>query len=674
MDINIIFKIIYSIVGLLLLYTVEKIFIGIKFIGPNEIGIVEKWWSPIGKLKEGNFIALNGEAGYQADILRTGLQFKPALFYKIKKVPLVTIAQGQIAYVYSRDGQALKEGQRLGKKVECNNFQNIREFFANGGQKGTQLTILREGVYPINLANFVIFTSSQNYYLNMGNKLEEQEILKISQELHSIDAFKPVVIEGQKDMVGIVTVHEGPSLSDQIIAPIVGNDPTNKETYHSNFQNPTVFLEAGGFAGRQLQVLTESTYYLNRKFCSIEFIPKTVIPIGFVGVVNSFVGADGKDLSGDDYSHGELVEDGCKGVREKTLGPGKYAINTYAMAISQVPTTNFILKWVDGEIGGHKFDENLSSINLITKDAFQPTLPLSVVVNIGYKTAPYVVQRFGDIKKLVEQTLDPMCQSYFKNIGQTHELISLLQNRTSIQEQATREMREKFKVYNLELIEVLIGTPSSVNDPKIDALLLQLSDRQLAKEQVATYEAKMISAEKEKELREVEAKAKQQSLVTESQINIQVQENQGTAEYHRALKDADKLRAISEAEAFKVITLANADAQKEAKVGIAKSLATQELVNAYGGAQYQVIQDIMTKIATAIEKSGVPIVPQNVVTNGSSESGYPNALESLLGLILSEKLGASFSKNKETSISEYQDTINKIKNEILDSLKDEPQK
>jgi hypothetical protein len=33
-------------------------------------------------------------------------------------------------------------------------------------------------------------------------------------------------------------------------------------------------------------------------------------------------------------------------------------------------------------------------------------MPLSVVVHIDYRKAPLVVQRFGDIKRLVDQTLD----------------------------------------------------------------------------------------------------------------------------------------------------------------------------------------------------------------------------------------------------------------------------
>ena len=67
-----------------------------------------------------------------------------------------------------------------------------------------------------------------------------------------------------------------------------------------------------------------------------------------------------------------------------------------------------------GETGAMKLDENLSEISLITKDAFEPTLPLSVVMHIDYKKAPMIIQRFGDVKKLVEQTLDPMVSAYLQ--------------------------------------------------------------------------------------------------------------------------------------------------------------------------------------------------------------------------------------------------------------------
>src|SRR6201999_941027 len=196
---------------------------------------------------------------------------------------------------------------------------------------------------------------------------------------------------------------------------------------------------------------------------TVERIAKTVIEVGHVGVVVSYTGDDGLDTSGAEYRHGELVERGKRGVWAEPLLPGKYAFNTYAGKVLPVPTTNFILKWDHAATGAHKYDENLAEVSLITKDAFEPVLPLSVVVHIDYMKAPLVVQRFGDIKRLVEQTLDPMVSAYFKNIAQTKTLIELLQERSDIQRKSGEEMREKFASYSLELQEVLIGTPRAAN-------------------------------------------------------------------------------------------------------------------------------------------------------------------------------------------------------------------
>ena len=63
----------------------------------------------------------------------------------------------------------------------------------------------------------------------------------------------------------------------------------------------------------------------------------------------------------------------------------------------------------------------------------QPNLPLSVVVHIDYRKAPLVIQRFGNVAQLVEQTLDPMVSSYFKNISQTKTFIELIQSRSELQ-------------------------------------------------------------------------------------------------------------------------------------------------------------------------------------------------------------------------------------------------
>jgi uncharacterized membrane protein YqiK len=334
--------------------------------------------------------------------------------------------------------------------------------------------------------------------------------------------------------------------------------------------------------------------------------------------------------------------------------PGKYAFNTYAGSISMVPTTNIILKWIAGQSGDHNYDENLAEVNLITKDAFEPLLPLSVVIHIDYKKAPLVIQRFGDIKMLVNQTLDPMVSAYFKNIGQTRTLIELLQQRSDIQARSSVEMKEKFEHYNLELEEVLIGTPHSVpGDDKIEQILMQLRDRQVAVEKLETYEKQRIAADKERELRQANAVAQQQTMLTESEINVSIQENAGRAELQRATQDAERVKTLAGADAERIKLLAGgeaerirltaaADADKEARVGIGRAIAIEEQVRAYGGPQLQLIQEVMNRLSQAIEVTGIPIVPSTYVQTGggSSDEGGTgaNAFGLLMTLLATEKL------------------------------------
>ena len=446
-----------AVIALLVLIRISGVF---RYIPNNQVGIVEKLWSPKGSVASG-FIALNGEAGFEPEVLRGGLHILVPFTYRIHRSDLVTVGQGRIAYVFARDGAALAPSQVLAanESDETSDFQDARKFLTGGGQKGPQRKILREGTYAINTTQFAIVTDERVY----GHALSPQEqgvLDAMAQTIADRDGFMPVVLAAGADMVGIVTVHDGPSLpSGEIIAPEVGADVGKPAAFHNNFQEPEKFLHAGGYRGRQLQVVTEGTWYINRLFATLDEVPKTVIPVGNVGVVVFYTGPRSNDVSGETYRHGELVKNGCRGVWQEPLLPGKYAFNTFAGKVEIIPTVNFILKWMKGESGAMQLDENLSEISLITKDAFEPTLPLSVVMHIDYKKAPMIIQRFGDVKKLVELTLDPMVSAFFKNVGQKMTLIELLQNRAAIQEESLAEMKEKFASYSLELQEVLIGTP-----------------------------------------------------------------------------------------------------------------------------------------------------------------------------------------------------------------------
>lgn len=633
-------------VVLLVLFTFTRM---VRYVGNNRVAVVEKLWSRNGSIA-GGLIALNREAGFQPEVLRGGYHFFFPFQYRIHSQPLVTIPQGQIGYVFARDGLPLGPTQTLASNARVGDFLDVRAFLTNGGQKGPQRAILREGTYAINLAQFVILTAERIY----GLMLEANDEALFAEMKSVIDArggFFAVVLKDAEDAIGVVTVHDGPALTaDQIIAPQVGVDQDEPATFHNSFQDPEKFIAAGGRRGRQLQVLVEGSYFINRLFATVEKVAKTVIEVGHVGVVISYTGDAGADMSGGDYRHGELVARGSRGVWSEPLLPGKYAFNTYAGKIVVVPTTNFILKWEQDTTGQHKFDENLSEVSLITRDAFEPTLPLSVVVHIDYRKAPLVIQRFGDIKKLVEQTLDPMVSAYFKNVAQKKTLIQLLQERSDIQEQAGEEMRAKFGAYNLEMQEVLIGTPRAggQGSDQIEQVLTQLRQRQIAEERVATFEKQKIAAEGEKTLREAEARAHQQTAITESELSIQVQENQGKAAARRATQEAeqtrtaaraegDRIRIIGEGEAAKTVALAAAEAERIGKVGMATAETIERQVAASGGAQFQLTRQIVERVAEALERSGVDIVPRVQISTGEAGGQGGTLVDALMGLVLADK-------------------------------------
>ncbi|MFN5686999.1 SPFH domain-containing protein [Bradyrhizobium sp.] len=632
-----------AIIALLALLKLSNV---IRYIPNNQVGIVEKLWTPRGSVADG-FIALNGEAGFEPEVLRGGLHLFFPFMYRIHRSDLVTVGQGKIAYVFARDGAPLGASQVLGANDsdDKSDFQDARRFLRAGGQKGPQRKILREGTYAINTTQFAIITDERVY----GHALSEQERVVLDAMQLTIAerwGFTPVILAADHDLVGIVTVHDGPSLPPgEIIAPEVGTDLHDDGTFHNNFQEPEKFLAAGGHRGRQLQVIVEGTWYINRLFATVENVPKTIIPVGNVGVVIFYTGPRTADVSGEQYRHGELVGNGGRGVWKDPLLPGKYAFNTYAGKIEIIPTVNFILKWVRGEVGAMKLDENLTENSQITKDAFEPTVPLSVVMHIDYKKAPMIIQRFGDEKKLVEQPLDPMVSAFFKNVAQKMTLIELLQNRAAIQEESAAEMKVKFEGYSLELQEVLIGTPRAApGDQTIENILIQLRMRQVAREQVETFQEQEKAAIQERTLNEAKATAAAQAALTQSLIQIRVNENEGAAALARAQKDAETRKVTAAAVGEQSRLEGQGEADRALAVGAANAQATKLAVDAYGGPEFRLAEQNFAKFAEALTRINQPLVPQFLMSGGpGQESGssglIPTAmLSSMFGRMMPEAL------------------------------------
>src|SRR4051812_39223767 len=175
----------------------------VRYVPNDRAAVVEKLWSAGGSVAEGRMIALGGEAGYQAELLRGGVHF--GLWrgqYRLHKARLITISQGKIGYVYARDGESLSPGQTLGRVVPCNHFQDARQFL-NGdgspnavrGQRGRQRAILREGVYAVNLAMFIVITEDKVHSLrHLLDRAEAETIAQWHEELLGCGGFNPILV------------------------------------------------------------------------------------------------------------------------------------------------------------------------------------------------------------------------------------------------------------------------------------------------------------------------------------------------------------------------------------------------------------------------------------------------------------------------------------------------
>ncbi len=660
------FTLILWIAGIALALVVVPWLAGVRYIPHDKVGIVEKLWSPKGSLTGGRIIALEGEAGFQAELLRGGLHagFFPWQ-YRIHKQPLVMISESKLGYVYARDGGPLPPTQTLARIVDCNHFQDANAFLRREGQRGRQRAILREGVFAINLAQFVVITEDK-VLTGLIQEKADGKYGDWQDQLKALGGFDPVIVGHRgkpvatpkepavggadlttmpTDTIGVVTVHDGaPIESGEIIAPEVRGEQRD----HNYFQDPEVFLTLGGRRGKQLQVLTDGTFFINRWFATVEVRPKTLIPIGYVGVVVSYYGSKGVDLTGEGFRYGEQVEPGQRGVWKQALPPGKYPLNPYAVKVEPVPTVNFVLRWITGQAEAHQYDKDLVSIELITADGYEPVLPLSLVLHIDYEKAPSVVQRFADVRRLITQTLDPILTSYFRDVAQSSNMLDLLTHREDIQRRATEELGKRFREFDINCIAVLIGRPESQVGPDqqdpIENLFDQLRSRRLAEEQISTFARQKDAAMHLKELNDAQAAAAKQAELTQTKIDIEVAGNRGEAQLAEAqrLSKRDIARAFGESRSREL--LGKGEAAKIAQVGLAEAAVSLQKIRAYGDPRLFALN----LAADHFARSAQPIVPERLLVMGGTDGAKvdlssSNVLSQFLTLLLAEKSGLGIS-------------------------------
>ncbi|QNA45249.1 SPFH domain-containing protein [Lacibacter sediminis] len=610
---------------------VLRVFFGMVIVPEDKIGLVTKKFVLIGanrELPDGRIIATKGEAGFQAKTLAPGLYwFMWPWQYGVDMIPFTVVPEGKIALVLSKDGAEIPTGHILARRVDCDNFQDAHAFLDRNGQRGRQTAFITAGSYRIN------------------------------RHLFDVSIVDQVTIN--ENMVGIVTALDGEPIP---IGSIAGKFVEG----HNNFQNFDSFLGSGGNRGLQPQVILAGSYYINPWALQIEETPMTDIPIGHVGVVISYIGEAGRDLTGDTFKHGNIVEKGFRGVWMEPLGPGKYPINKYTTKVELVPTTNLVLNWANARSEAHSLDKNLSTITVRSKDGFPFNLDVAQIIHIPATEAPKVIARFGSMNNLVSQVLEPTIGNYFRNSAQDSDVISFLSTRKERQNAAKDHIKEVLEEYNVNAVDTLIG---DIVPP--EALMKTLTDRKIAQEEEKTYETQRMAQEKRQGVEKETAIADMQKEIVKAQQSVEIAQRTADATVKKAEGDATslklnvnaeaeatKMRANADSEAIKMKAAAQAestklnataDAERISKTGLAeaekimaigKSTAeAYELqVRAMGGDNFT-----RYKITEEISKGQIKIIP-DVLIGGSNGSDGP--ISGLLGLKLMEMMDADKKSEK----------------------------
>ncbi|MEO5642188.1 MAG: SPFH domain-containing protein [Bacteroidia bacterium] len=639
-----------AVVVCLLLYKfILRFLFGMVIVPEDRIGLVTKKFVLVGanrSLPDGRIIATKGEAGFQAKTLAPGLYFGMWVWqYEITMQQFTIIPEGKIGLVMAKDGAEIPTGNILGQRVDSDNFQDAESFLNNGGQRGRQTSYITSGSYRINTMLFQISITD--------------------------------MVRIQESMVGIVTTLDGQPIEvGQIAGKLIDG--------HNNFQDFDKFIKGGGNRGLQPQVILAGSYNLNPWAIQMEEIPMLEIPIGYVGVVISYIGQEGNDLTGVDFKHGNIVEKGYKGVWLQPLGPGKYPINKYIMKVEPVPTTNLVLNWASARSEAHNLDKNLSTITVRSKDGFPFNLDVAQIIHVPTTEAPKVIARFGNMVNLVSQVLEPTIGNYFRNSAQDSDVIAFLSTRKERQESAKEHIRKVLDEYNVNAVDTLIG---DIVPP--ESLMKTLTDRKLAEEQKVTYDTQKRAQETRQGMEKETAIADMQKEIVKAQQSVEIAERTANATVKKAEGDAAgvKLAIGAESEVIKQRAFAEAEAtraraQAESEAIKLKASAQAEQISLTGGAEAGKILAIGKSTAEAYElavkalggenftrykiteelsKGHVKLIP-DILIGGNGNGG--SAIDGLLGLKLMEMMDPEKKKATEVIVPEI----------IIDKNKKEPPK
>ena len=603
-------------------------------IGPAEVGLVTK---RLGKrLDSDQLVALDGEAGYQAELLMPGLRFKLWPLFTVERYPWVQVAPDHVGLVIAQVGQPLPTGAKSAVyKAEFGAFADLRTFLAHGGQRGVQRPVLPPGsTAPIHPVGFVVITSDR-FFGKMISEATESALGQVDQSALKVVHITP---QGDRDIVGVVTTLEGPPSGDiasriggfadvtAMEQEATGSSPIQviqavlkaKNHLHDNYQDYQKFLDSGGCIGLQHDPLLYGSYLLNPFLVKVELREMLVVRQGEVAVIKSYVGLPTEDTSGAEFKFGSIVQPGHQGIWSEPLRTGKYTLNPRIYEAEIVPTSILTLNWSHLTSEAHSLDARLSPIDAKSKEAFTFSIDLQVQIHVPDTRAPKVISMVGTMQNLVNEVLQSAVGNYFRNKLQTLGATEFIEKRDEVQHAAELYIQQYLSRYEVETRGVYIQDVIFPAD-----LVAVLTSREIAAQERATFAQQRSAQEARVSLEQQRGVADMQAQLAQANVSIDIERSRAEAARARAQGEADVIRTTGDAEATRTAAIGEANARAEQALGLARAKGFEAQREAIGAEQ--------TALVAALREVGtghVKIVPDIQV--GGDGGGVIGGLGALL--------------------------------------------
>src|SRR5262245_2716986 len=607
-------------IGVVVVLFALFVFNSFHIIGPSDVGLVTK---RVGAKQAGDqLVALHGEAGYQADLLMSGMRFKLWPVFKVERHPWVQVPPDHIGVVIAQVGAPLPTGAKSAVyRPEYGSFSDIRTFLGNGGQRGVQRPVLPPGTTaPIHPIGFVVLTTSQ-VFGRVVSDATESAINEVEPSALKVVRITP---EGDRDIVGVVTTLEGPPSGD--IASRIGGfaDVTQMESdsswspirviqavlrskneLHDNYQDYQAFLANGGCIGLQHDPLLYGSYLLNPFLVRVELREMLVVRQGEVAVIKSYVGLPTEDTSGEEFKFGSIVKPGHQGIWSEPLRTGKYTLNPRIYEAEIVPTSILTLNWSHITSEAHSLDARLSPIDAKSKEAFAFSIDLQVQIHVPDTRAPKVISMVGTMQNLVNEVLQSAVGNYFRNKLQTLGATEFIEKRDEVQSAAEQYIQSYLSRYEVETRGVYIQDVVFPTD-----LVEVLTSREIAAQERATFAQQREAQEARVSLEQQRGVADMQSALAQANVSVDIETSRARAARARADGEAAVITITGSAEATRTRAVGEANAAAEEALGLARAKgfdAQRQAIGAEETALVAALREVSTghvKIVPDIQVGG----------------------------------------------------------------------